>query len=98
MLARFLTAGALATAVAAVLAGADTPAQAPPAQQPAAAEQQAKLPKEWPPDADTLRKRRLEAEALPLFAGQEPIEVTLTANWRAVQRDRNVESKKTYPG
>jgi len=98
MLARFLTAGALATAVAAVLAGADTAAQAPPAQQPAAAEQQAKLPKEWPPDADTLRKRRLEAEALPLFAGQEPIEVTLTADWRAVQRDRNVESKKTYPG
>ena len=98
MLVRFLTAIALAASVAAVLAGADTAAQAPPVQQPAAAEQQAKPPKEWPPDADTLRKRRLEAEALPLFASQEPIEVTLTADWKAVQRDRNVESKKTYPG
>ena len=98
MLVRFLTASALATAVAAILAGTDTAAQAPPVEKPAAAEQQAKPPKEWPPDAETLGKRRREAEALPLFAGQDPIEVTVTADWRAVQRDRNVESKKTYPG
>jgi hypothetical protein len=45
-----------------------------------------------------LKKRRLEAEALPLFASQDPIEITLTADWKAVQRDRNVESKKLYPG
>jgi hypothetical protein len=100
MLVRFLTATALATALAAVLAGIDTAAQAPAAQKPAAAaaEQAPKIPKAWPPDADTLRNRRLEAEALPLFAGQDPIEVTLAADWKSVQRDRNVESKKTYPG
>ena len=70
MLARFLTAIVLATALAAVLAGTDTAAQAPPAQKPAAAaaEQAPKIPKAWPPDAETLSKRRLEAEALPLFA------------------------------
>ena len=99
MLVRFLAAIALATTTAAFLAGTDTAAQAPPVQQPAAAAaaQPPKLPKEWPPDADTLKKRRLEAEGLPLFASQDPIEVTLTADWKAVQRDRNVESKKTYP-
>ena len=100
MLARFLTAIVLAAALAAVLAGTDTAAQAPPAQKPAAAaaDQAPKVPKAWPPDAETLSKRRLEAEALPLFASQDPVEITLTADWRTVQRDRNVESKKTYPG
>jgi hypothetical protein len=98
MLVRFLTAIVLATACAAVLAGTDTAAQAPPAQKPAAADQPPIVPKEWPPDAETLGKRRLEAEALPLFASQDPIEVTLTADWKTVQRDRNVESKTTYPG
>jgi hypothetical protein len=100
MLVRFLTAILVATALAAVLAGTDTAAQAPPAQKPAAAEA-AKPPKpqkDWPPDADTLQKRRLKAEALPLFASQEPIEVTLTADWKTVQRDRDAESKQTYPG
>jgi len=100
MLVRFLTAIALAATMAVILAGTDTAAQAPPVQQPAAAAaaQPPKPPKEWPPDADTLKKRRLEAEGLPLFASQDPIEVTLTADWKTVQRDRNVESKKTYPG
>jgi hypothetical protein len=100
MLVRFLTAIALATVLAAALAGADAAAQAPPAQKPAAAAADAppKPPKEWPPDAEKLRDRRLEAEALPLFASQIPIEVTLASDWKPVQRDRNVESRKTYPG
>jgi hypothetical protein len=100
MLVRFLTSIGLATALAAVLAGTDAGAQAPPAQKPAAAaeQKQPKAPKEWPPDAETLKKRRLEAEALPLFASQEPVEIVLEADWKAVQRDRNVTSKKLYPG
>ncbi|MGE5198966.1 MAG: hypothetical protein ACM3H9_04950 [Rhodospirillaceae bacterium] len=100
MLARFLTSSALAVAVAAVFAGGETAAQAPPGQQPAAAaaEKQAKVPKEWPPDAAALAKRRAEAEALPLFASFDPVEIVLTADWKAVQRDRDVESKKLYPG
>jgi hypothetical protein len=102
MLVRFLTSSALAAAVAVVLAGSATSAQGPPAaqaQQPAAAAgPQARIPKPWPPDAEALAKRRAEAEALPLFASQDPIEIVLTADWKAVQRDRNVESKKLYPG
>jgi hypothetical protein len=100
MLARFLTSSALAVAVAAVFAGGEPAAQAPPGQQPAAAaaEKQVKVPKEWPPDAAALAKRRAEAEALPLFASLDPVEIVLTADWKAVQRDRDVESKKLYPG
>ena len=100
MLTRFLTAISLATILAAGLAGTDTAAQAPPAQKPAAAaaEKAPKPPKVWPPDEETLRKRRLEAEAVPLFASLDPIEVVITADFKTVQRDRNVESKKLYPG
>jgi hypothetical protein len=100
MLTRFLTAIVLATALATVLAEAGTAAQAQQGQKPAAAAEQKapKVPKAWPPDAETLKDRRLEAEALPLFASQDPIEIVLTADWKAVQRDRNINSKKLYPG
>ncbi|MFO7694426.1 MAG: hypothetical protein R6V57_15175 [Vicinamibacterales bacterium] len=100
MLTRFSPALSLAVILAAILAGADTAALGSQDQKPAAAaaDKQAKLPKAWPPDEDALRKRREEAEALPLFAGQDPIEITLTADWKAVQRDRNEDSKKLYPG
>jgi hypothetical protein len=102
MLARVLTALSLAVAIAALAAAGDLGAQAPPsaqAQKPAdqAGEKAPKPPKEWPPDADTLAKRRREAEAIPLFSSQDPIEVTITADWKPVQRDRSVTSKKTYP-
>ena len=35
---------------------------------------------------------------MPLFAGVEPVEIIITADFKAVQRDRNVDSKKLYPG
>jgi len=100
MLTRFVPALVLAVVLAALLAGAETAAVGPQGQKPAAAaaEKQAKPPKAWPPDEATLLKRQAEAEALPLFASQEPIEITLTADWKAVQRDRDVDSKKLYPG
>jgi len=100
MLPRFVPALVLAVVLAAMLAGAETSAVGSQGQKPAAAaaEKQAKPPKAWPPDEATLQKRKAEAEALPLFASQEPIEITLTADWKAVQRDRNVDSKKLYPG
>ena len=97
MIPRLLGAAVVAAALAALLAG-SAPAVRAQAAQGQPAPDAAKPPGEWPPDADTLTRRRLEAEALPLFAAQEPIEVTLTADWRTVQGDRNVESKKTYPG
>jgi len=72
MLVRFLTAIALAATTAAILAGTDTAAQAPPVQQPAAAR---------PHSRPSLRRngrptRHAEeaaprAEGLPLFAGQD---------------------------
>jgi hypothetical protein len=101
MLTRLLTGMSLAVFLAAVLAGGGLPAQASsPAQVPAAAANQpkAKTPKAWPPDATALEKKRLEAEALPLFQGEEPVEIVLTADWKTVQRDRKVDSKKLYPG
>jgi hypothetical protein len=101
MPARFLSAMSTAAVLAALFAGAATSAQAPKAgQAPAAAagQQKPKTPKTWPPDAKTLEKRRLEAEAVPLFAGVEPVEIVLTADWKTVQRDRNPDSKKLYPG
>jgi len=110
MLARMLTASLLA-AVLAVAFACLTPAiqvqaaqvQAPQAQQPAAAQPSqpaadAKVPKSWPPDAETLRKRRLEAEKLQLFSSFEPVDVTITADFKKVQKDRNVTSKTLYPG
>jgi hypothetical protein len=99
---RLAVALVLAAAMACALgAGAtDLLAQAPQAAGPKAAATlaQAKPAKPWPPDAETLRARRAEAEALPLFQGFEPIEVTITADFRTVQRDRDVDSKKLYPG
>jgi hypothetical protein len=99
MLARFLSAISSAVVLAVLCAAGNLAAQAPQGQKPpaAAAEKQAKVPKAWPPDAETLKRRRAEAEALPLFASQDPIEIVLTADWKAVQRDRNVDSKKLYP-
>ncbi len=95
LLSVLLTVGMAATLLGEVDA---TRVQAPPASQPAQTAQQAKPSKPWPPDADALTQRRLEAEALPLFASLEPFDVTITADFKAVQRDRNVDSKKTFPG
>jgi hypothetical protein len=100
MLARFLTAISVAVALAAMCAGGEAAAQAPQAQIPTAEPVglKPKIPKPWPPSAETLEKDRLKAEALPLFASLEPIEVVITADFKTVQRDRNVQSKKLYPG
>jgi hypothetical protein len=92
MLVRFATAVVVASALATVFAGVETAAQAPQAQKPATP------PKAWPPDAGRLETRRLAIEALPLFASLDPFDITITADFKAVQRDRDVDSKKLYPG
>jgi hypothetical protein len=51
---------------------------------------------DWP-DAAKMEERRLEAEGLPLFQGTGPVEVTLTADFKAVQADRNPESTRMFP-
>ena len=102
MLIRVLRAASLAAVLALLFAGAAALAQAPkPGQATATAtadQKKPKTPAAWPPDAETFKKRRLEAEAIPLFQGQEPVEIVLTADWKTVQRDRKVTSKTLYPG
>jgi hypothetical protein len=56
-----------------------------------------KLTEPWP-DADALKARRAEAEARPLFQSTAPLEFTLTANFNAINKDRNPESATRYPG
>ena len=55
-----------------------------------------KLAEPWP-DTDALKARRLEAEARPLFAATTPLELTLTANFNAINKDRKPESTTRYP-
>lgn len=50
----------------------------------------------WP-DAATLAERKREAERRRLFRSDELLPVTLTADFRAVMRDRNDDSVKTFP-
>ena len=55
-----------------------------------------KPPKPWP-DAQTAQKQRQDAEQRKLFATATPVEITLTANFKAVQSDRHPDSTKTFP-
>jgi hypothetical protein len=56
----------------------------------------AKLAEPWP-DAAKLAERRKEAEELKLFQQEEPLVFTLAADFRAVNRDRELDSTKTFP-
>jgi hypothetical protein len=56
-----------------------------------------KLAEPWP-EADVLEKRRVEAEARPLFKSADPLEFTLTAPFNIINKDHNPESTKRYPG
>ena len=56
-----------------------------------------KLVEPWP-DPDKMKERKANAEALALFATLDPLEVTLTGDFKALNKDRNPESKQRYPG
>src|SRR5436190_18697965 len=56
----------------------------------------AKPPKPWP-DAETIKKQQLDADKRKLFAAIAPIAITLTADFKAVQKDRNPTSTATFP-
>jgi len=77
-------------AVAAGLAG----GQAAP---PAPADAYLKLTAPWP-DAETMQRRQIEAETRPLFAASDPLVVTFTADFTAVNKDRDPNSTRRFPG
>jgi hypothetical protein len=56
-----------------------------------------KLAEAWP-DPDTMHQRKIEAEKRPLFAGDEPLVLTLTADFKAINKDRTESSTRRYPG
>lgn len=55
-----------------------------------------KPPAPWP-DAQGLADRKKSAEGRRLFASAEPLQITLSANFKAVQNDRNPASTKVFP-
>src|SRR5215475_13693315 len=92
---RTITGFLLAAATAAVLhaAGQQRSAQAPPAP---------KAPKggageAWP-DAKTIESHRVAAENRKLFNTEDPLPFTLTADFNAINKDKNPNSTKMYPG
>ncbi len=48
-------------------------------------------------DAKEVERRKLDADARRLFATDTPLEFTLTADFKAVNRDRNPQSTKVFP-
>jgi hypothetical protein len=55
-----------------------------------------KMAEPWP-DAETMTARRIEAENRRLFAGAEPFPLTLSADFKTINKDRATEGKKPYP-
>lgn len=52
--------------------------------------------RDWP-TADALKARRIAAEQRALFSSEAPLPITLTADFKAVNRDRNPKSTKLFP-
>ena len=50
----------------------------------------------WP-DAKTIEERRKTSESRPLFASADTLAITITSDFRAVQRDRDPKSEKLFP-
>src|SRR5262245_66696208 len=49
------------------------------------------------PDEATLASRKVTAESRPLFSTETPLEFTLTADFKTVNKDRNPNSTKVFP-
>ena len=54
-------------------------------------------PNAWP-DAKTIADRRKSSENRRLFRSTDPLEITITANFKSVNNDRVPNSTKTFPG
>lgn len=55
-----------------------------------------KLVEPWPED-DVVQARRAEADTRRLFQGLDPLALTLTADFKAINKDRNPASTKRFP-
>jgi hypothetical protein len=55
-----------------------------------------KLAEAWPAD-DVVQARRDEADTRRLFRDSEPLAFTLTADFKAINKERNPESVKRFP-
>ena len=56
-----------------------------------------KLIEPWPAP-EKMKERRETAEALPLFAASDVLEVTLVGDFKAINKDHDPNSKQRYPG
>jgi hypothetical protein len=72
-------------------------AQARAQQKPVKKDPVAKAAEAWP-DAKQLADRRVVAENLPLFKSQETLAFTFTSDFGAINRDRDPNSTKRFPG
>jgi hypothetical protein len=93
-----LLAAGLAAAGASVLAQQSPPTAGTKPQSPEQKQERnlAKLAEPWP-DAATIEKHRVDAERRALFQSTEPLPLTIRADFRAVNRDRDPQSTKRFP-
>jgi len=91
MKARLLAGLLVLLALAAGLQAGQTPPQEEPKPATAAATTRPR------PDAERLAERKRDADRRRLFRSEEPLEATLTADFRTVMRDRSPQSTVTYP-
>jgi len=72
--------------------GQATTSKAPPKKNPLL-----KLAEAWP-SAEVLKARHAAADALPLFASTEALPITIAADFKAVNKDRDPNSTQRFPG
>ncbi len=70
--------------------------QKPSAKPPVKKDPLAKLNEPWP-DPEQLASSRVEAENRPLFGSDEPLAFTLTADFSAINRERDENSTRRFP-
>jgi hypothetical protein len=94
----FSTAAATLAALVAISSTQSSPsAQQVPPKAPPAKSPYLKLVEPWP-EENVLHERKRLADARPLFKEAQPLVFHLTANFKAVDKDHNPESKATFPG
>jgi hypothetical protein len=88
---------AIALLLAGILAWSAVPAAQKPATPPAKKNPLLKLVEPWP-SPEKMKERRVEAEQLPLFAGDDVVDVTLVGDFKAINKDHDPNSRQVFPG